>query len=167
MEEDMRSASSMSATFPASPTSVRSLEGERSSFPEENASSMWTAPSLSVARPVRQTTPSSSLASRRSLSEDFSEEKASSVRSSGWCGAGCAPITWKREIKFIWREASPKIHLNDKADSDQYVINTEVSLSPPPTSGPPPPERRARPETWSRSGTTGPLLEPGGTPVEQ
>ena len=36
--------------------------------------------------------------------------------------------TWKREFKLPWREAGPPNHLDDKEDSDQYVVNKELSL---------------------------------------
>ena len=36
--------------------------------------------------------------------------------------------TWKRKFKLPWREAGPPNHLNDKVDSDQYVVNKEHSL---------------------------------------
>ena len=39
-----------------------------------------------------------------------------------------------REFKLPWREANPPNYLNDKVDSDQQVVNKEVSLCPIPTS---------------------------------
>ena len=35
----------------------------------------------------------------------------------------------KRIFKLPWREAGPPHHHNDKVDSDQYVVNAELSLS--------------------------------------
>ena len=32
------------------------------------------------------------------------------------------------ELKLPWREAGPPNHLNDKVDSDQYVVNEELSF---------------------------------------
>ena len=37
--------------------------------------------------------------------------------------------TWKREFKLPWREAGPPNHQDDKVDPDQWVVNTELSLS--------------------------------------
>ena len=39
--------------------------------------------------------------------------------------------TWEREFQLPWREAGPPNHLDDKVDSDQYVINKELSLCKP------------------------------------
>jgi len=36
---------------------------------------------------------------------------------------------WKREFKPPWREAGPPNHHDDKVDSDQYVVNKELSPS--------------------------------------
>ena len=36
--------------------------------------------------------------------------------------------TWKREFQLPWREAGPSKHLDDGVDSDQYVVNKEVSV---------------------------------------
>jgi len=36
--------------------------------------------------------------------------------------------TWKREFKLPWSEAGPPNHLDDKMDSDQWVVNKELSL---------------------------------------
>ena len=36
--------------------------------------------------------------------------------------------TWKREFKHPLREAGPPNHHDDKVDSDQKVVNTELSL---------------------------------------
>ena len=33
-----------------------------------------------------------------------------------------------REFKLPWREAGPPNHLDDKVDSDQQVVNKELSL---------------------------------------
>ena len=41
---------------------------------------------------------------------------------------GLCKATWKKELKLPWREAGPPDHLNDEVDSDQYVVNQEVSL---------------------------------------
>ena len=37
--------------------------------------------------------------------------------------------TWNREFKLPWREAGPPNYLDDKVDSDQKVVDTELSLS--------------------------------------
>jgi hypothetical protein len=37
--------------------------------------------------------------------------------------------TGKRECKNSWREAGPPDHLDDKVDSDQQVVDKEISLS--------------------------------------
>ena len=36
--------------------------------------------------------------------------------------------TWKRDFELPWREAGPPKHLDDKVDSDQQVVNTELPL---------------------------------------
>ena len=33
------------------------------------------------------------------------------------------------ELKLMWREAGPPNHLNDKVDSDQQLVDQELSLS--------------------------------------
>ena len=43
---------------------------------------------------------------------------------------GRRKATWEREFKLSWREAGSPNHLDDKVDSDQYVVNKELSLSP-------------------------------------
>ena len=35
-------------------------------------------------------------------------------------------LSW--EFKLPWREANPPNHLDDQVDSDQYVVNTHLSL---------------------------------------
>ena len=35
---------------------------------------------------------------------------------------------WKKEFKLPWREAGPPNHDDDKVDSDQWVVNKELSL---------------------------------------
>ena len=35
---------------------------------------------------------------------------------------------WKREFKLPWREAGPPDHHDDTVDSDQQVVNKELSL---------------------------------------
>ena len=40
---------------------------------------------------------------------------------------GCK-ATWKREFKLPWREAGPPNHHDDKVDSDQKIVNEELSL---------------------------------------
>ena len=35
---------------------------------------------------------------------------------------------WKRDFKLPWREARPPNHHDDKVDSDQEVVNEELSL---------------------------------------
>ena len=42
--------------------------------------------------------------------------------------------TWKREFKFAWCEAGPPNHHDDKVDSDQLVVNNELSLCAQPKS---------------------------------
>ena len=37
-------------------------------------------------------------------------------------------FTWKGEFKLPWREAGPPDHHDDEVDSDQYVVNKELSL---------------------------------------
>ena len=51
-------------------------------------------------------------------------------------GVDLGDMSWlrvylKREFKLPWREAGPPNHLDDKADSDQEVVNKELSLSLP------------------------------------
>jgi len=46
---------------------------------------------------------------------------------------GRCNATWKREFKLPWREAGPPNHHDDKVDSDQEVVNKELSLSAPPS----------------------------------
>ena len=41
-----------------------------------------------------------------------------------WSAAG----PWKREVKLPWREAGPPNPHDDKVDSDQSVVNKELSL---------------------------------------
>jgi len=41
---------------------------------------------------------------------------------------GRRKATWKREFKLPWREAGPPNHHDDKVDSDQKVVNKELSL---------------------------------------
>ena len=43
---------------------------------------------------------------------------------------GRCKATWKREFKLPWREAGPPNHHDDKVDSDQKVVNKDLSLSP-------------------------------------
>ena len=42
---------------------------------------------------------------------------------------GRSKATWKREFKLPWREAGPPNLHDDKMDSDQKVVNKELSLS--------------------------------------
>ena len=42
--------------------------------------------------------------------------------------AGRCKATWEKKFKLPWREAGPPNYLNEKVDSDQWVLNTE-SLS--------------------------------------
>jgi len=42
--------------------------------------------------------------------------------------SGTHNATWKRGFKLPWREAGPLNHHDDKVDSDQLVVNTELSL---------------------------------------
>jgi len=39
--------------------------------------------------------------------------------------------TWKRGFELPWREAGPPNLLDEKVDSDQQVVNKELSISPP------------------------------------
>ena len=41
---------------------------------------------------------------------------------------GRCKATWKREFKLPWREAGPPNHHDDKVDSDQWVVDKELSL---------------------------------------
>ena len=41
---------------------------------------------------------------------------------------GRCKATWKKEFKFSWREAVSLNHLDEKEDSDEYVVNKELSL---------------------------------------
>ena len=50
------------------------------------------------------------------------------------CFQGRYTATWKRKLKFSWREAGPPNHLEDKVNLDQLVVNEEPSLSCPPAS---------------------------------
>ena len=43
-------------------------------------------------------------------------------------GSGRCKATWKREFKHPWREAGPPNHLDELVDSDQEVVNKELSL---------------------------------------
>ena len=36
--------------------------------------------------------------------------------------------TWNREFKLLWRKAGLLKYLDDVVDSDQQVVNTELSL---------------------------------------
>ena len=42
---------------------------------------------------------------------------------------GRCKATWEREFKLPWREDDPPNHHDDKVDSDQGVVNKELSLS--------------------------------------
>ena len=42
---------------------------------------------------------------------------------------GRRKATWKREFKLPWREAGPPHHHDGNVDSDQCVVNEELSLS--------------------------------------
>ena len=42
---------------------------------------------------------------------------------------GRCKATWQREFKLPWREAGPPNYLNDTIDSDQLVVNKELSLT--------------------------------------
>jgi len=41
---------------------------------------------------------------------------------------GRCKATWEKEFKLPWREAGPPNHHDDKVDSDQAVVNKELSL---------------------------------------
>jgi hypothetical protein len=45
-------------------------------------------------------------------------------------GGGCylETATWNRECKLPWREAGLLNHLDDYVDSDQYVVNSTLSV---------------------------------------
>ena len=47
---------------------------------------------------------------------------------SATCEDGRCKTTWEREFKLPWREAGPPNHHKDKVDSDQQVVNKELSL---------------------------------------
>ena len=40
-------------------------------------------------------------------------------------------LAWQREFKLPWREAGPPNHHDEKVDSDQQVVNQELSLRAP------------------------------------
>ena len=42
---------------------------------------------------------------------------------------GRCKATWKREFKLPWREAGSHNHLDDIVDSDQSVVNKDLSPS--------------------------------------
>ena len=42
---------------------------------------------------------------------------------------GRCQATWKREFELPWREAGQPDHHDYKVDSDQWVVNKELSLS--------------------------------------
>ena len=42
--------------------------------------------------------------------------------------------TWKREFKFPWCKVGAPNHLDDNVNSDQWFVNKDVSLIPPPAS---------------------------------
>ena len=46
----------------------------------------------------------------------------------GASGVGRCTATWKREFRLPWRKAGPPNHHDDKVDSDQQVVNKELSL---------------------------------------
>ena len=37
--------------------------------------------------------------------------------------------TWKRKVRLPWRETGPPNHRDDEVDSDQQVVNVELSVS--------------------------------------
>ena len=43
-------------------------------------------------------------------------------------GVGRGKATWKREFKLPWREAGAPNHHDDKVDSDQQVVNKDLTL---------------------------------------
>ena len=49
--------------------------------------------------------------------------------SSLWQSPPCTEYIWKREFKLPWREAGPLNHHDDIVDSDQSVVNKQLSLS--------------------------------------
>ena len=54
-------------------------------------------------------------------------EAAEDRRVRVWGGGRCK-ATWNMEFKLPWREAGPPNHHDDKVDSDQEVVNKELSL---------------------------------------
>ena len=51
------------------------------------------------------------------------------TRALSWSRIGVSrcKATWKREFKLPWRETGPPNHHDDKVDSDQQVVNKELS----------------------------------------
>ena len=43
---------------------------------------------------------------------------------------GRCKATWKRKFELPSLEAGPPNHLDDKVDSDQWVVNEKLALSP-------------------------------------
>ena len=41
---------------------------------------------------------------------------------------GACKATWKREFKLPWRESGSPDHHDDTVDSDQLVVNDDLSL---------------------------------------
>jgi hypothetical protein len=52
-----------------------------------------------------------------------------SLSTVAWGQEGRCKATWERESKLPWREAGPPNHHDNQADSDQEVVNKELSLS--------------------------------------
>ena len=50
-------------------------------------------------------------------------------------------MVWGLEFNLQWREADPQNHLDDKVDSDQQVVNKELSRFGVKGLGPPPSEK--------------------------
>ena len=62
---------------------------------------------------------------RRASVQNKGFEKADLVRVFGW---QVHSVTIPGEFKLPWREAGPPNHHDDKVDSDQQVVNKELSL---------------------------------------
>ena len=57
-------------------------------------------------------------------------ELSSEMKSKEWRKEGRCKATWKRKLKLPWRKAGSFDHHDDIVDSDQWVVNEELSLSP-------------------------------------
>ena len=57
-----------------------------------------------------------------------SERPTGSVDVLGWL-TNSPVATWQKKFQFPWREAGPPAHHEDTVDSDQCVVNQELSLT--------------------------------------